>query len=198
MRIVPVMAWANAVSWATMITAHSGRPRRRGHRWAARAQAPATALATISAQAIARCQSSVALAITGSSVSASWPDSISTSPAGVVSTMVTEVLSRLRMTIRSSPSAGADHGVDGDEVRHDDGVDGQRAMRSGDAVAVGRVPRTERRPRPGHRLAQPRHPLPHRHARRRRDLGHQRRRSASRPTGRPAGPPSPGSAAGGS
>ena len=59
------MAWANAVSWATMITAHSGRPRRTGHRWAARAQTPATALTTISTQASAWCQSSVALAITG-------------------------------------------------------------------------------------------------------------------------------------
>ena len=59
-------------------------------------------------------------------VSASWPPSTSCSAPSTTSMTVTEQLSRLRITSRSSPSASADGGVDRDEVAEHDGVGGQR------------------------------------------------------------------------
>ena len=109
------------------------------------------------------------------------------SPAASASTTVTEVLSRLRSTSRSSPTQAPMTALMATKWDTTTGRR-RRSQRATWSTTTRRGRPSTRAPRsdhvPGHRLPQPRHPLPHRHARRRRDLGDERlddrRRSPTR------------------
>ena len=195
-----MIAWTNAVSWATTIAAHSGRPRSAGQRWAASAHSAGDGVGDDQHPGTDACQSSVALAITSADQRVGFVAALDQAEpvAGVVVDDGDRALSRLRITTRSSPRQAPitalmatkwDTTTVSAAQRGDVGDDTRRGTRR--SVA-------ELGPRAGHRPPQPLDAIAHRHARRRRDLGDRGLdRPASTPQRRASGAAVSGTAAAG-